>query len=166
MPDYKKAIIYKITTGNNFYIGSTCNFTKRKYDHKFNIYNQNDKRYNFKLYKTIRKNDGKWDMKPYKEFPCENKTQLVIEEERIRSDLNADLNSQSCGTGLSKKEYSKNYSKQYNFKQYQKEYRFQNKDKLSEQGKQKTTCECGCVVSKKHISRHKKSKKHIELIKL
>ena len=40
MPDYKKAIIYKITTGDNIYIGSTCNFTKRKWAHKNSIYNE------------------------------------------------------------------------------------------------------------------------------
>ena len=35
-------------------------------------------------------------MKPYKEFPCENITQLNIEEERIRCELKADLNMNLC----------------------------------------------------------------------
>ena len=162
--DYKKSIIYTIKTGDSVYIGSTCNFTTRKGHHKRSIYNQNGKQYNYKLYKTIRNNDWNWDMKPYKEYPCENRTQLIIEEERLRKELNADLNMMCCGTGLSKEDYKKQYrieNKDKNI-EYQKHYKFQNKDKLLEQRKQKITCECGCVVSRSHLTRHKTSNKHIK----
>ena len=30
----------------------------------------------------------------------------------------------------------------------------------------KVECECGCLISKKHIQKHKKTKKHIELMKV
>jgi len=181
MPDYKKAVIYKITTGDSLYIGSTCNFTKRKCDHKTNIYNQNCKSYNLKLYKTIRDNGWNWDMKPYKEYPCENKTQLVIEEERLRKELNADLNMYSCATGLSMKEYHKqNYikikdkisekRKEYRIInrdkniEYHKHYQIKNKDKITERKRRKTICECGCIVSKCCLPKHKRTNKHIELM--
>ena len=207
--DYKKSIIYTIKTGDNVYIGSTTNFTTRKGRHKSSIYNQNCKEYNLKLYKTIRDNGWNWDMKPYKEYPCENRTQLIIEEERLRKELNADLNMMCCGTGLSKNEQQKQYNfknkdkiseqrNEYNIKnkdkisekqkeykiknkdkiseqqkQYytvnkdkkteqNKQYRIENKDKLLEQRKQKITCECGCVVSRSHLTRHKTSNKHIK----
>ena len=105
MPDYSKAVIYTIRTKDGVYVGSTTNFIQRKYNHKCNI-----KTNNYKLYKTIRDNDGEWDMKPYKEFPCETKQQLNIEEERIRCELKADLNVQSCyGRTLSFSEKSKKY---------------------------------------------------------
>lgn len=91
MPDYSKSIIYTIRTRDGLYVGSTTNFINRKYQHKQNI-----KDCERKLYKTIRENDGEWDMKPYKQFPCESKIQLVIEEERIRCELKADLNQQKC----------------------------------------------------------------------
>jgi len=96
MVSYKNGLIYTIRTGDSIYVGSTCNFNRRKQSHKGNIYNKNSDKFGRKLYKTIRDNDGEWDMKPHKEFPCENKTQLTIEEERIRIELNADLNVQSC----------------------------------------------------------------------
>lgn len=179
--DYKKSVIYTIKTGDSVYVGSTTNFTTRKGQHKHNIYNQNSNKYNLKLYKTIRDNDWNWDMKPYKEYPCENKTQLIIEEERIRCDLNSDLNINSCGTGLSREEYDKQYrnknkdkiveQKKQNYIQnkdklleQQKQYNFKNKDKISEQKRQKTTCQCGCIVNKSDLPRHKKSNKHIKLM--
>jgi predicted GIY-YIG superfamily endonuclease len=166
MPDYKKAIIYKITTGDNIYIGSTCNFTKRKWAHKNSIYNEKTHHYNLKLYQTIRENNGEWDMKPYKEYPCENKTQLTIEEDRIRCELNADLNMRLCGTGLNKKEYNKQYRNENKEQEieYFKQYYQKNKEKISEKLKEKITCECGCVVNRYNLSRHKKTKKHIELM--
>ncbi len=91
MPDYSKSIIYTIRTRDSLYVGSTTNFTNRKNLHKTYIEIKD-----IKLYKTIRDNDGEWDMKPYKEFPCETKQQLNIEEERIRCELKADLNCNSC----------------------------------------------------------------------
>jgi len=136
--DYKNAIIYTIKTGDSVYIGSTCNFTTRKGHHKRSIYNQNGKQYNYKLYKTIRNNDWNWDMKPYKEYPCENRTQLIIEEERLRKELNADLNMMCCGTGLSEKEYHKQrYIKNKDkISEQRKEYKIKNKDKISEKQKE------------------------------
>jgi len=94
--DYKRSVIYTIKTGNDLYVGSTTDFRKRKYNHKGCIYNENHKNSNAKLYQNIRANNYEWDMKPYKEYPCENKIQLTIEEERIRCELNANLNSISC----------------------------------------------------------------------
>ena len=109
MPDYSKSIIYTIRTRDGLYVGSTTNFTKRKYHHKCYI----KKKSNRKLYKTICDNDGEWDMKPYKEFPCENITQLNIEEERIRCELKADLNMNLCnGFDMERrKETRKNWRK-------------------------------------------------------
>jgi len=97
MPDYSKSIIYTIRTRDGLYVGSTTNFTNRKHQHKYCILSTSLKN-NLKLYQTIRDNDGEWIMKPYKEFPCENKTQLNIEEERIRLELKADLNGIKCFT--------------------------------------------------------------------
>jgi len=147
MPDYSKCIIYTIRTPTGLYVGSTCNFTNRKYNHNRNIHNENDRKYNFKLYKNIRENNDEWEMKPYNEFPCENKTQMVIEEERVRRELNADLNSKSC-YGFNKEknaEYMKQYrknnkekiiqqKKEYNLK-HRKEYYQKNKEKISETNK-------------------------------
>lgn len=92
MPDYSKAVIYTIRTKDGLYVGSTTNFIQRKHHHNTCIYYEKKRN----LYETINKNKGEWDMKPYKEFPCENKLQLNMEEERVRRELNADLNMNSC----------------------------------------------------------------------
>lgn len=120
MPDYSKAVIYTIRTKDGLYVGSTTNFTKRKYQHKIKIQTSDEN-----LYKNIRDNDGEWDMKPYKEFSCETKQQLNIEEERIRCELNANLNMNNC-YGLNNKKISKRKH----------EYYTNNKDELI--GKRKT----------------------------
>ena len=139
MPDYSKAVIYTIRTGDCLYVGSTCNYTNRKYQHKNVI-----KTHQFKLYSTIRENNGEWDMKPYSQFPCENKTQLIIEEERVRQLLNSDLNSNRCHT-------SKEYIKQ-NRKKSVNDFII-------------TKCECGCDVKRYNMKRHKTTNKHMNLMK-
>jgi|TARA_B110001450_G_C17526396_1_gene442753 hypothetical protein len=177
MPDYSKSVIYIIRSKHNIYVGSTTDFKTRKYHHKGNITNENCKAYNRKLYKTIRQNAGEWDMQPHSIFPCNSKMELTIEEERIRQLLKADMNSQSCGTGLTRLEYNKQYHTQHRvemvqyIKQYneqhrdeiceqKKQYREQHREEIKEKKRQKVTCECGCDVVKYNLSRHRKSPKH------
>lgn len=68
------------------------------------------------------------------------------------------------------KEEMKEYSKKYRelnkdkIKEMKKEYRKNNKDKISEKNKEKVTCECGSVLTQQHLSRHLKSKKHLNFI--
>ncbi len=63
------------------------------------------------------------------------------------------------------------YSKEYNennadkIKEWQKQWEEKNKDKRKEQKEEKITCECGCIVRKGQISRHKKNTKHNKLMK-
>lgn len=95
---YHTSIIYKVehqTNANIFYIGGTTNFSSRKSQHKSRSQNPNDKEYAQPKYKLIRENGG-WDafrMVPIKEFKCETKRQLDIEEERMRDELKATMNS-------------------------------------------------------------------------
>ena len=110
MPDYSKCLIYYITTGDSIYVGSTCNFNRRKCKHKQCIENPDDSAYNRKVYQKIREN-GEWDMQVYEEFPCESKTQMRIREEEVRIELRADLNQQRCYTSpeTRKEQKKKNY---------------------------------------------------------
>ena len=129
--DYQKGLIYTIKTGDSLYVGSTTDFRKRKYTHLQKI-----KTLNSKLYQTIRENDCEWEMKPYKMFPCNSKLELEIEEEKIRRELNTDLNMVSC-SGIDK-EKRKQTSKRLYEKQKEersnnmKLYREKNKEKLKE----------------------------------
>jgi len=147
--DYSKGMIYIIrsvnpTTGQVYtYIGSTTSFDNRRSGHKGKIYNENQKAYNCKLYKTIRENDGDWTMSKFKLFPCESKIELEIEEERCRQGINANLNSNTCSTGidyskLTLQEYKKIYDEQYyqqnreQIREYNEQYYQQNREQYQE----------------------------------
>jgi len=71
---------------------------------------------------------------------------------------------------IDNKEKRNEYIKQYHIdnkeklNERSKQYYIDNKEKILEQNNQKITCECGCVVSRRNIIRHCKSKKHISLI--
>jgi hypothetical protein len=94
--------------------------------------NQNKKSYNIKLYQTIRENGGAWDMQPHSEYPCNSKTEMNIEEERVRQELKADLNMNSC-YGLDIENFNKYQKEYYNInKDKKKEYRLANKEKIKE----------------------------------
>ena len=151
----------------------------------------------------IRENGGwtEFEMKPYKEFPCENEIQLCIEEENCRKLINANLNSQRCYTTEAEakerdkatnaiyreankeeiNEYKKNYyeankeeikekdaiyyeANKESIKEKVNIYREANRESIREKQKEKITCECGCIVNKNHLARHKKSNKHINFI--
>ena len=43
-------------------------------------------------------------------------------------------------------------------------YRNINKEKIKQFKSEKIICECGCITSNCHISRHRKTKKHLELL--
>ena len=136
MPNYEDCVIYTIRSGEHLYVGSTCHFTKRKHCHKSRLNNENNKAYDYKLYKTIRENDDEWDMQPYKLFPCKNKMEMRIEEERCRNELNANLNSCFC-YGKDKERMNK-YNIAYRetnkekTAEYNKEYHIDNKERLKE----------------------------------
>ena len=135
--DYKKAVIYKICNNDEtlLYIGSTTDFRHRKNDHKTNCHNDTRKKYLFYVYQMIRDNCGweAFEMKPVKEFPCENKTQLVIEEERIRKELNANLNNNRAYRDIEQeKEYNRESAKKH-YEQNKEAYSIKNKEYRNKQ---------------------------------
>jgi len=177
--DYSNSVIYKIEHLEKpelVYVGSTTNFTKRKCKHKYNCNNQNSKNYNCKLYKMIRENGGfnEFKIMIICEFPCNNKIELIIEEEKHRKELQASLNSYKAFRNneeniIYKKEYYKEYNnnnKEIN-KIKNKIYRENNKEKITEyrnNSNEKITCDCGSIISKSNKLRHEKSKKHCQFI--
>lgn len=142
---YQDALIYTIKTDNGIYVGSTCDFVKRKTNHKSSCFNENSEVYNIKLYQNIRENGGEYSMEIYKLFPCNSKEELYIAEEKVRKELNPNLNSIKCfRTEEEKDEWfsqnkdnKKQYDKQYyeenkdHKKEYQKKYCEENKEKVS-----------------------------------
>jgi len=47
-----------------------------------------------------------------------------------------------------------------------KQYRENNSEKIKERKKTKITCECGCIVNRDEIARHKRTIKHLDLLKI
>ena len=155
MADYSKSCIYMIKTGNDTYIGSTSDFKRRFRDHNTNIYSDRMKD-NIKLYRTIRENDKKWEIIKLHDFPCDNDTELKIEEKRVYDALQPTLNE--------RKPYQTAEELIQHTKTYNKNYKQKNKEHLITTQKIRVICECGKEVNKYHIARHRKSKKHIELM--
>jgi hypothetical protein len=178
MPDYSKACVYMIKhnqdyNDDNVYIGSCCNFTRRKCEHKSVCNNPNIVNYNLKIYQTIRENGGwdNWIMLKLHDFPCNKICELKLEERRVIDLYQSKLNTIIPARTL-KEWYEDNKEK---IMEKQKIYEEKNKEKIKEYRKkyneeyrkernEKITCECGTIFSKHHITRHMKTLKHISLM--
>ena len=137
-----KYIFYKIscldTSIDYVYIGSTTNFTKRKYHHKSRCNNINDSFHNFPVYKFIRDNGGfeNFSMIPIEESDFETKLQARIREQELIETYINKLNSRNAY--INKIEYKKQYNKHYRFenkeqiKKYKAQYFEQNKQHIKE----------------------------------
>ena len=143
MPNYLQTVIYKIEHKENkelVYVGSTVNFEGRKSSHKSHCNNENVKEYSYKLYVMIRENGG-WDsfeMLEIKKFPCNNKREAELEEERCRIELKATMNTNKAFVAETQKEYDKIYyeankeKSSEQRKEQQKKYYEANKEKINE----------------------------------
>jgi len=177
MPDYSKTVIYKIQHIDDdklLYIGSTCNFTIRKSKHKYAC-TQETKNGHFNVYQMIRDNGGweSFNMLIIKEFPCLNKQEALIEEDRIIRELKASMNTRRAFTTDEEKRIQQNECNvrirsrpdyKDKIKEQNKQYRENNKEKIAEQRNSKVTCECGMIISHKYIETHKKTDKHRALL--
>ena len=80
---YQNGCVYKIVCRDpevtDCYVGSCCNFTRRKCNHKSSCHNVNNKTYNLKVYTFIREHGGweNWEMIQLKHYPCNSKRELV-----------------------------------------------------------------------------------------
>ena len=171
-------VIYIITTGDECYVGSTFDYKKRLADHKSKICNKTNQKsnaYNMKVYKTIRDNGGEWEISIYDENLSMNDEELQIYEQEVIELLCATLNSKRAHrTYEQMRESQKNGWHKYadnnreKLKQYGRDHYAKNKEaileKKKEEAKKIVTCECGCIVTKFNIYRHRKSAKHARLM--
>ena len=138
--------IYRIEVGDDFYIGSTKNYNERMGAHKLNI---NDENNTYKLYKAIRNNNKKCVMIRMWNFPCNNETELRIEEQKAIDIYKPTLN--SCNA------YGKNKEKR---NEYQKKYKKINREKITQQQKE------WCENNKEKVKKQKKDYKENNKIKV
>ena len=128
--DYSKCSIYKIEHIENeslVYVGHTTDFVKRKGQHKNNCKNENDKKFNFKLYQMIRDNGGfdRFKMIEVEKYPCKDKREAERRENEIMKQLKASMNAiKSYRTDEERKEYRNEYleTNKEKLQEYKKEY--------------------------------------------
>tara|TARA_R110000787_G_scaffold239144_1_gene345288 strand:- start:1254 stop:1820 length:567 start_codon:yes stop_codon:yes gene_type:complete len=172
MSDYKNASIYKITcndnTVNETYIGSTKNFKKRMTEHKSVCNNPNSKAYTNKKYKIIRDNGNwsNWEMTKVKDFPCNTRKELRMEEQKYMSGGSLNI-IQSYTTKEERLTNQKKYYKKTKpIRQIKsKEYYQINQVKLRANRLLKFDCECSGKYCKGDTARHMKSPKHQNYLK-
>ena len=163
---YKNGVIYKLCckdpTITDVYVGSTCNFTNRKYQHKHSCNNKNCKAYNFYLYQFIRENEGwsNWDMIELIKYPCETKRELELKEREYLELLSATLNKHI--PTRSKNEYCKAYrlANKEQISEKMKAYCLTNKEQINKKQKEKFNCDCGGKFTRCSKLVHIKTKKH------
>jgi len=139
--------IYQITCIDpnikDTYVGRTNNLQARIGQHRRRCINKNNtsRGFHYPLYKFMRQHGGwsNWKIDLIEEIIC-NELQCELREEFHRKKLNATLNGQMCRHNLSKAEYDRIYR-----------YHINNA---------KVRCECGCIVAKSNLHRHKTSEKH------
>ena len=157
MVNYSNSIIYKLCCNNtditDIYIGSTTNFSRRKCQHKSKCNTSN-----FTVYQFIRANGGwsAWDMVQIEQYEAQDKHNLHARERHWIEQLKPGLNQRiPTRTVLEWREEHKDQKKKYD-----KQYREQNKDRIAAREKIEVECECGAVVGKMNILRHRRTKQH------
>jgi len=182
MPDYSKGKIYMIKcnlTGEAYYGSTTATLSKRLSRHISNS--------------TCMSNQiidrGDYDIILIKNYPCETRKELD-REEGIYIRNNECVNKIVAGRTIKEwcyenkehlQEYRKEYKKENREKileqrkkyynenkektaEQKKKYYNKNKEKIAEQYNKKITCECGCIVSRSCLARHKRTLKHQNFI--
>ena len=159
MVNYNKSVIYTIRTGDEVYVGSTVNFNNRKHDHKKTLKNAlNEGTSPRRLYQTIIDNDCEWEMKHYEQFPCNNRIELLIEEERVRVQLNASLNMMKCHRRRDDhlNEMKATFKEWYSIPE--------NKAKHQAYSKEIVTCQCGASHKRGSGAAHRKTRAHLDFM--
>ena len=149
-PDYKKGQIYKLINDELCltYYGSTIQpLHKRLHAHKTALR---------KCSSEILFTEGKCKIYLVEEYPCDNKRQLEQRERYYIENNNCVNKNIPCRTI---KEYTEENKDK--LKDKFKEYYEKNKDKILEKQKEKINCQCGSIIRRSDMARHKKTKKHI-----
>jgi hypothetical protein len=180
---YENGCIYilkhKTDETKEYYVGSTKDFKQRCQFHKVRCNNQNDKKYNYKVYKYIRENGGweHWKIVKLYDYPCKNKYKLEQEERRAIEAYKSTLNNAYKSTlnnfiptrtsaeyRQEHREYYKEYARKYredNKKEVnakKRQYHENNKQEINAKRKVKINCEnCNSLVNKVGLARHKRS---------
>jgi len=165
-PRYKNGKIYKIVcniTGEVYY-GSTKNKLidrLRLHKHRKNC-----------MSKQILER-GDYEMILIKDYPCNSLYELEEEEAKyIRNNTCINIQiphrtyeewREDNKEKLSQQQKNWREDNKEKYLQQRKEYRENNKEVIRKKQLEKITCECGALVSRRNIAKHRKTMKHIKL---
>lgn len=164
MPNYNKGLIYKICCLDpnieEEYVGSTTNLVKRRNKHKTDCNTETGIKYNFLVYQFIRENGGwdNWQVVQIEKYPCETKAELESRERYWLEILGTSLNSNV--PTRTRQEYCQDNCEA--IAEYKKQYYQNHREKIAERKRTPVKCECGTVVCKNELLRHRKTQKHIK----
>jgi hypothetical protein len=192
--DYENGKIYCISNDNLYYVGSTARTLKdRLRGHRTDYFQYLDDKQHYKSSYEIIKT-GVHQIKLIENYPCESKAELEKREYEIIKQYK-ELHGDKCVNiaGVLPKQtqdeyyqkardrantYYAEHKEECNEKMRQsyydnrekrleqvKKYREDNHEKIMEKLLTPTECECGDVVAKCNLTRHKKSKRHLDKIK-
>lgn len=179
MVDYSKAKIYKLVCDDLVYYGSTVlPLNRRENLHRSDFRHRSYGCCTSKL--LFEKNFDGVKIELVENYPCKNKQELQARE-KWYIENNECVNSHLKKTELEKRELRKQVQAKYvennreKIREYKSKYRQENKEKIKEyfvknrdvlkaKRQEKITCDCGSIVCRGHLPKHKKSKKHIEYI--
>lgn len=145
MPDYSQAIIYKLCCNDlavaDIYIGSTCNFRKRKCDHKSAC----ERGVDYPVYNFICNHGGfsNWQMVQVEAYPCTCKRELEAREryqiEQLRPTLNKYIPTRTGAEWyMDNREVKLQYKRRYDeanreaINQYHKQYKEANRELINQ----------------------------------
>jgi len=151
--DYKNGKIYRIVcdiTGEQYFGSTTQPLYKRLSLHK------KSKRITTATPIIER---GNYTIVLVEDYACENKNQLE-RRERFYIENNVCVN-KVIPTRTSIEYYEANRER---LNEYQRGYFQANKEKMQHYNRERVVCECGCILQRGHLSRHKRTAKHIEFI--
>ena len=152
MPNYNKSFIYKLSCGDDCYIGSTTDINQRIRSHRFHSKTETSSKFNQRIYVIMREYGGldNFNYEVLEEYSCNTKYELELKEREYIDNIKPSMN--SFIPTRSKKEYAEIHTedrKVYHSKWYQ-----ENKEKQNK----KIECDiCNKFICKVGMNRHKKS---------
>ena len=181
---YQRGKIYKIISNqiDDVYYGSTiedrlsARLGKHRADYKQWL---NGKRSCISSFEIVKYEDAKIIL--VENYPCNSVYELTAREQYY-IDNNKCINKNKPATGLSKKEYMKQYNDDHKndrsekgklYRQEhrdvillkKKQYREEHKTEIAEKGKEQILCDCGRKLRKNNFKRHEKGQKHQTWVK-
>ena len=158
--DYSQAKIYKITNdvNNDIWIGSTCDTLVKKFSvHKADAIR--NLRKDCIIHNLIREHGfDRFRIQLIEEFPCDDVYQLRQRQGHHIRELNA-INKYADDKDYREKnkEHIRERLKEYSRKP-------EVKKRIKERSSEIVVCECGCSLTRYSLSKHRKTKVHLNFI--